>query len=45
MFARHWLAALMRERRPHLYARLPRSFSSGEPLPNCNGVLRIQFSD
>jgi hypothetical protein len=32
MFARHWLAALMQERRPHLYARLPREFSNGEPL-------------
>jgi hypothetical protein len=33
MFARHWLAALMGERRPHLYARLPSSYSNGHPLP------------
>jgi hypothetical protein len=33
MFMRHWLAALLKERRPHLHARLPASFNVGQPLP------------
>lgn len=32
-FARHWLAGLMWDRRPHLHARLPNSYSWGHPLP------------
>jgi hypothetical protein len=32
-FARHWLAALIQERRPHLHRRLPASYSVGHPLP------------
>src|SRR5712692_6442637 len=32
-FARHWLAGLIWERRPHLDALLPSSYSSGHPLP------------
>ncbi len=32
-FARHWLAGLMWERRPHLHALLPSSCCSGHPLP------------
>ena len=33
VFMRHWLAGLMKERRPHLYARMPASHSKGHPLP------------
>jgi hypothetical protein len=33
MFTRHWLAALLSEHRPHLHARLPRSYNAGDPLP------------
>ena len=33
MFMRHWLAALLDEHRPHLYARLPASYANGEDLP------------
>ena len=32
-FTRHWLAGLMGERRPHLRARLPGSYSIGHQLP------------
>lgn len=32
-FVRHWLSGLMWERRPHLHARLPGSYSIGPPLP------------
>jgi hypothetical protein len=32
-FMRHWLAARFHAERPELFARLPRSFASGEPLP------------
>ena len=32
-FTRHWLTALMCERRPRLHARLPDSYSIGHPLP------------
>ncbi len=32
-FTRHWLAGLMCERRPQLQARLPNSYSDGQPLP------------
>jgi hypothetical protein len=32
LFARHWLAALIHERRSHLHQRLPASFNRGEPL-------------
>lgn len=31
--SRHWLAAMIRKRRPRLYARLPSSYSFGQPLP------------
>ncbi len=34
IFTRHWLAALMYERRPHLHARLPESYNTGHPLPS-----------
>ncbi|MDD2763737.1 MAG: hypothetical protein PHE83_07170 [Opitutaceae bacterium] len=30
-FLRHWLAARLQADRPHLYARLPLSFSAGKP--------------
>ena len=33
MFARHWLAAMIRRRNPQLYARLPASYSTGCDLP------------
>jgi hypothetical protein len=33
IFTRHWLAALIHERRPHLHARLPESYNTGHPLP------------
>jgi hypothetical protein len=33
MFMRHWLAAKLYEYRPHLHARMPRSYNIGEPLP------------
>jgi hypothetical protein len=33
VFMRHWLAALMYERRPYLHARLPVSYNTGHPLP------------
>jgi hypothetical protein len=33
VFTRHWLAALIHERRPHLHARLPVSYNTGHPLP------------
>jgi hypothetical protein len=32
-FTRHWLTALMWDRRPQLHARLPDSYSIGHPLP------------
>jgi hypothetical protein len=32
-FTRHWLAALIRQHRPDLHARLPGSYSVGHPLP------------
>src|SRR3989441_11173447 len=32
-FARHWLAGLIWERRPHLDALLPSSYCRGHPLP------------
>lgn len=31
-FMRHWLAAILQQRRPQLFARLPAEFSSGHPL-------------
>lgn len=34
MFARHWLYALLGERRPHLAARLPSDYRVGRPLPS-----------
>lgn len=34
MFVRHWLAALLQERRPRLFARLPASYSTGSGLPD-----------
>ena len=33
VFMRHWLAGLMWERRPQLYARMPASHTNGHPLP------------
>lgn len=33
MFMRHWLAALLYERRPALLARLPVAYQSGKALP------------
>lgn len=33
VFTRHWLAALIRERREHLHRRLPASYNSGDALP------------
>ena len=33
VFTRHWLAALMREQRPGLHARLPPSYNTGHALP------------
>ena len=48
VFTRHWLAALIHERRPHLHRRLPASYNAGGALPardisgeGANGVLRI----
>jgi hypothetical protein len=32
-FTRHWLAALIHERRPQLHRRLPNSYNTGDPLP------------
>lgn len=32
VFLRHWLAARLHAERPALYARLPRTYSTGEPL-------------
>lgn len=32
MFMRHWLAALLKRRKPHLYRRLPQSYSLGVRL-------------
>jgi len=37
VFTRHWLAALTKERRPHLHMRLPASFNTGQPLPVKSG--------
>jgi hypothetical protein len=34
IFTRHWLAALIRERRPHLHSCLPKSYNTGHPLPS-----------
>ena len=34
LFMRHWLAALIHERRPQLHARLPESYSTGHALPS-----------
>jgi hypothetical protein len=34
MFMRHWLASMLRQRRPQLHARLPASFNIGQPLPD-----------
>jgi hypothetical protein len=34
IFARHWLAAMIRRRSPQLYARLPASYSVGCDLPD-----------
>jgi hypothetical protein len=34
VFTRHWLAALIHERRPHLHRRLPASYNRGHPLPS-----------
>lgn len=33
-FMRHWLAAIMRQRRPQLFARLPAEFCIGRDLPD-----------
>lgn len=33
VFTRHWLCALLYERRPHLHRRLPQSYNTGDPLP------------
>ena len=33
MFMRHWLAALLKDRRHHLFVRLPKSYSVGHELP------------
>jgi hypothetical protein len=33
MFMRHWLAALLKARRPQMYARLPASFATVAGLP------------
>src|SRR2546422_656487 len=33
VFMRHWLCALLADRRPQLHARLPSSYSVGRPLP------------
>lgn len=48
VFTRHWLAALIHERRPHLHRRLPASYNAGAALPikqipgeGPNGALRI----
>jgi hypothetical protein len=32
-FTRHWLAAMIHERRPRLFPLLPRAYSLGEALP------------
>jgi hypothetical protein len=42
LFTRHWLAALIHERRPHLYPRLPQSYSIGQPLPSKPAVTGSQ---
>ena len=34
MFMRHWLAALLKDRRPHFYARLPVAYRTGGDLPD-----------
>lgn len=33
VFTRHWLAALIREHRPHLHRLLPASYNTGDSLP------------
>lgn len=33
MFMRHWLAAKLKQHRPHLHARMPASYNVGAPLP------------
>lgn len=38
VFMRHWLADLLGEQRPLLYARLPSSYASGHPLPEKNSA-------
>ena len=41
LFTRHWLAALMHERRPGLHKRLLASFNRGEPLPEDRSLRMI----
>lgn len=33
-FMRHWLAAIIRQRKPRLFARLPAAFCTGADLPS-----------
>jgi hypothetical protein len=41
MFTRHWLAAMIRRRRPQLYTRLPPSYSVGCDLPERRAEARF----
>src|SRR5882672_10898121 len=34
IFMRHWLAALLHDRRPRLHARLPALYNTGNPPPS-----------
>lgn len=38
-FMRHWLAAMLKDRRPELFDRLPASFCVGQELPSRHGKL------
>ena len=40
IYTRHWLAALIRDRRPNLYRRLPSSFGGGRSWPQESSPLR-----
>jgi hypothetical protein len=45
MFTRHWLAALLHERRPHLHRRLPASYNTGDSLPPKRPAPAITMRD
>jgi hypothetical protein len=41
-FMRHWVASRLQKEYPNLYARLPRSFANGEPLPEARATVQAR---